>query len=129
MIQQVLNKRLLLDVLERMQTKTQASVEDGRRATTGTPFDNLGSAERTDILEGIAGAKEFLAEEEKPEPDRRGGDAELPLVERTTYMPRSPELSNLQSAIEEYFLEQRSEVVESPDPDDRRGGPVPMAGS
>lgn len=129
MIQQVLNKQLLLNVLDSMQAQAQASPEDRRRAATDTPFDKLGPGERTDILGGISGAREFLAKEEKAEPERRGGDAELPLADRTTYMPRSPELSNLQSAIEQYFLEQRPDVVESPDPDDRRGATVPMTGS
>jgi hypothetical protein len=44
------------------------------------------------------------------------------LADRNTYIPRSPELSNLQSAIELYFLEKRSETVETPPPDGRRGG-------
>ena len=44
-------------------------------------------------------------------------------------MPRSPELSNLQSAIEQYFTEHRPEVVESTEPNDRRGRTVLMSGS
>src|SRR5580704_14916055 len=112
-----------------MHTQAQASAEEGRRAASDTPFDKLGPADLTSILEGIAGAKAFLAKEEKSEPERRGGDTELPLADRTTYIPRSPELSNLQSAIERYFLEQRPEVVESPQPDDRRSSPVPVTGS
>lgn len=129
MIQQVLNKQLLLDVLDSMNTQMQASAEEGRRAGTGSPFDELRPTERTDLQEGIAAAKEFLAKEEQTEPDRRGGDAEVPLADRTCYLPRSPELSNLQSAIEEYFLEQHPEVLEFPGPDDRRGGTSPITGS
>ena len=65
MIQQVLNKQLLIDVLDSMRTQAQASAADGRRASPDTPFDSLGPAERTDILEGIARDEEFLAKEGK----------------------------------------------------------------
>lgn len=129
MIQQVLNKALLVDVLEDMQGQAETSAEEERRDRTGTPFDDLGTAESKELLEGIRGAKEFLAEERKKmEPERRGGDEEIPQRDRVTYIPRSPELANLQAAIEEYFLEQRTDVVETSDSEDRRGPETP-AGS
>ncbi len=132
MIQQILNKQLLQDVLESMRTQAQVSAADERRAFTGTPMDDLDALERAELVESIDAAKKFV-EEEQPATerasDRRGSAVALPLADRNTYMPRSPELSNLQSALEQYFLEQRSGVVESPRPDDRRGGSVPVAGS
>jgi hypothetical protein len=132
MIQQILNKQLLQDVLESMRTQAQVSGADERRAFTGTPMDDLDALERAELVESIDAAKKFV-EEEQPATerasDRRGSAVALPLADRNTYMPRSPELSNLQSALEQYFLEQRSGVVESPQRDDRRGGSVPVAGS
>lgn len=129
MIQQVLNKQFLQDVLDSMHAQAKASVEDERRAVTGTPMDEMGPAERAELLDAIETAKKYKVDEEQQARDRRGGAAELPLADLNTYIPRSPELSNLQSAIEHYFLEQRPEVVESPQPDDRRGGSAPAAGS
>lgn len=128
MIQQVLNKQLLQDVLDSMEAQAQAPAADERRARTGSPMDEMGPAERAELLDSIANAKRDVTEEQQA-PERRNGTVELSLADRTTYIPRSPELSNLQSAIEQYFLEQRSDVVESPGPDDRRGGSLPMAGS
>jgi hypothetical protein len=129
MIQQVLNKQLLQDVLDSMQALAQASVEDERRAVTGTPMDEMGPAERAELLQSIETAKKRAAEGDEEASDRRGESAELSLADRNTYISRSPELSNLQSAIEQYFLEQRSEAVESLQADDRRGGAAPVAGS
>jgi hypothetical protein len=129
MIQQVLNKLLLLDVLDSMQALAQTTTSEERRAITGTPMDEMNPAERAELLEGIETAKKDAAAGELPVQDRRGQAADLPLADRNTYMPRSPELSNLQSAIEQYFLEQRLEVVESPPQDDRRSSSTPVAGS
>jgi hypothetical protein len=129
MIQQVLNKRLLQDVLDSMQAQAQASVDDERRTITGTPMDEMGPTERTELLHSIETAKKHAAEEAEQSSDRRGESTEMSLADRNTYIPRSPELSNLQSAIERYFLEQRAEVVEWSKLDDRRGGSSPVAGS
>jgi hypothetical protein len=128
MIQQILNKQLLKDVLDSMQAQAQVITGDARRAVTGTPIDEMDPSERAELLDGIETAKKYT-DEEQAMPDRRGGVAALPLADRNTYVPRSPELSNLQSAIEQYFLEQHSDVVELPRPGDRRGGSAPVAGS
>jgi len=129
MIQQVLNKQLLQDVLDSMQAQVLAFGRDERRSLTGTPMDEIGSSERAELLDSIETAQEYAAAGERAAPDRRGGATDLTLADRNTYIPRSAELSNLQSAIEQYFLEKRPEVLESPRPNDRRGGSVPMAGS
>lgn len=136
MIQQVLNKQLLQNVLDAMQVQAQTPAEDERRAGAPTPMEEMGQAEREELLNDIATAKRDAAktaqESSKDErsPDRRGEASEPSPAERNAYIPRSPELSNLQSAIEQYVLENRSDAVESPVPDDdRRGGAAPMAGS
>jgi hypothetical protein len=127
MIQQVLNKQLLQNVLDNM--LAQVSVEDGRRAITGTPMDDMRPAERAELQHSIETAQRHAAEGEEQASDRRGESAKPSLADRKTYIPRSPELSNLQSAIEQYFTEKRAEVVEEPQRDDRRGGSAPVAGS
>lgn len=128
MIQQVLNKQLLLDVLDGMQAMAETRERDGRRAGTGTPADDMGTAERAEVLDSIETAKKFAAKEVQPRIERRGSGSELSLAERNSYIPQSPELSNLQSAIEQYFLEHRPEAMESSQPADRRGGSTPVAG-
>jgi hypothetical protein len=128
MIQQALNKQLLHDILDGMQVQAQAIVSDQRRADTGTPMDEMNPMERAELLESILIAKEHLAEEQ-PIADRRGGAAEVSFEDRNTYISRSPEISNLQSAIEQYILDRRPDVLESPRPDDRRGKSLPVAGS
>ncbi len=127
MIQQVLNKQLLQDVLESMRTQAKGSAGDDRRTFTGTPADEMDASEREDLLAGIASAEGFVQEEQAG--DRRVGEAEFTPADRNSYIPRSPELSNLQSAIEQHFLEHQPEAVESPQVDDRRGGSVPVAGA
>jgi Calcineurin-like phosphoesterase len=130
MIQQVLNKQLLQDVLDSMQAQAQAFTADQRRADTGTPMDDLSPAEHAELLDSIEIAKARVHEGKPPAADRRGEPAVVPLEDLNACIPRSPELSNLQSAIESYFLDQRPDLIESPDSDDdRRGGTVPMAGS
>src|ERR1700722_4223244 len=127
MIQQVLNKQLLLDVLDGMQAMVENRERDGRRVGTGTPADDMGKAERAEVLDSIEAAKKFAAKEVQPRIERRGG-GELSLAERNSYIPQSPELSHPPSANEQYFLEHRPEAMESPGPADRRGGSTLMAG-
>jgi hypothetical protein len=57
MIQQILNKQLLQDVLESMRTQAQVSAADERRAFTGTPMDDLDALERAELVESIDAAK------------------------------------------------------------------------
>jgi calcineurin-like phosphoesterase family protein len=130
MIQQVLNKRLLTDLLKQMRAQAEVAAED-RRARTETPIDDMNEGERAEIVNGLNEAEQFLKNEETAKDEqRRGGEDELTPSERSAYIPRSPELSNLQSAIEKHFFENRPELVETPDPeDDRRLGPAPVAGS
>jgi hypothetical protein len=129
MIQQVLNKQLLQDVLDSMHAEAQPSVEDGRRASTSTPMDEMGAEDLAVLREGIEKAKDFTQMEQQPAADRRGGSSDLSPPDRNTYFPRSAELSNLQSAIEQYFIERRPDLIESPQVDDRRAGSIPVAGS
>jgi Calcineurin-like phosphoesterase len=127
MIQQILNKQLLQDILDSMRAEAQTSASDERREVTGTPTDDMGPAERADLRNDIDTAIKD-AQDGPSAPDRRSADA-LPPEERNAYIPRSPELANLQSAIEQYFIEQRPETVESPESDDRRGASGSVAGS
>lgn len=130
MIQQVLNRQLLKDVLDNIQTAIQADASDDRRASTGTPTDDLNQTERAELLNDVKTAMEFKDPQATPASDRRGGVAEEPSkADLNAYIPRSAELSNLQAAIEKYFYEKRAETVETPEADDRRGSSAPMAGS
>ena len=130
MIQQVLNKQLLQDILGAMKGQAQASVADERRATTDTPLDDMGKAEKEELLNDIETAEKHAREGKEETSERRGGESDISMADRNTYIPQSAELSNLQAAIEQYFLEKRADVVEeSVDSDDRRGGSEPMAGS
>jgi Calcineurin-like phosphoesterase len=129
MIQQVLNIEFLQDLLERMQEQAGASIRDDRRASTGTPLDDLKAEEKQELLKDIQTAKSDAAGESSGIEDRRGESATLSAADRDVFIPRSAELSNLQSAIERHFLEHRADVIETPSPDDRRNGPGPVAGS
>jgi hypothetical protein len=129
MIQQVLNRQLLQDLLASMQTQAQFSVDEERRAATGTPMDDMSKSEREELLDSLKAAQEYRPEGEEQISDRRGEISELTLADRNTYIPPSPEIANLQSAIEQYFHKERSDVVETPQLDDDRRGSVPVAGS
>ncbi|HEY6249078.1 MAG TPA: metallophosphoesterase [Candidatus Angelobacter sp.] len=125
-----MNKALLQDLLDQMQEQADAAANDYRRVGTGTPLDDLNASEKSELLADIQTTKTHAAGESAKTGDRRGGTSELSKADQNIFIPRSPELSNLQSAIEHYFLEHRPGVVETPSPDDRRsGGPVPVAGS
>ena len=131
MIQQVLNKQLLQDVLVSMEAQAQAFSGDDRRDGTDSPMDDLSGADRQELLEGIQSAKQFAFPVDASASGRRGEAEPLSPAERNTFIAFSPELANLQSAIEAYFLEQRPDVIESfqDGDDDRRSAPAPMAGS
>ena len=57
--------------------------------------------------------------------ERRSGELTLTKQDQTAYIPRSPELSNLQSAIEAYFLKERRDVVEDVGENTERRGATP----
>lgn len=129
MIQQVLNKQLLVDLLEDMDEVANVDANTTRRATTGTGMDEMSPAEKEELAADVAATRTDRELGPPATPGRRGGPAEVSLADRNTFIPRSAALSNLQSAIEEYFQTQRPDVVEGPQADQRRGGAATVAGS
>jgi hypothetical protein len=128
MVEQVLNKELLRSVLQQMERVAATPVEDDRRGNR--EVSEPPSIPQIEVLlADIEAARQYA---DPAYQDRRSGEPPFDSKEeRTVYIPGSPELSNLQSAIEKYFLEQRPAVVEQGRPgasdDDRRGAPLGMA--
>lgn len=120
MIDLVLNKELLQNVLGQMDRAARVLEEERRGPKDPEPL----SAEENDQLLADLGVAQAYASATTGQPEaveRSPASKE----ERTVYIPGSPELGNLQSAIEEYFLQHKQEAVEEvyvprDDEDDRR---------
>ena len=139
MIQQVLNKLLIDDLLLTMEGELELDVDEGRRGAVETPLDDLRLDQKQELLNDISTAKADLAEEAEEQPDRenrddrrgsgkddRKGDEIPSEAYQKAYFPRSASLSNLQSAIESYFENEKPENIE--EAPERRGAQYP-AGS
>jgi hypothetical protein len=127
MVEQVLNKEQLQRVLVQMESAARTPVDDTRRGDLEEP-DPPSSAESEALLEDIAAAMRYANPNHE---DRRSGETTPASKEdRTVYIPGSPEISNLQTAIEKHFLEKRADLVEraplETDDDDRRKSPTGM---
>jgi hypothetical protein len=131
MIQQVLNRRLLEDFLAGMQSEAAATLRSPRRRAVGkTPFDDFSESAIRKLLAEIQQAKRDLTVPARTDAQKRGASRApktLSVSDRKAYIPQSPVLSNLQSAIEEYFRTQRPQTIEGQYLPGRRG-PVPLQG-
>src|SRR6266481_3130066 len=107
MIQQVLNRRLLEDFLAGMQSETAATLQTPRRrAAAKTPLDDFSESAIRGLLGEIREAKRDLTVPARTDAQQRASPRAaktLSVSDRKAYIPQSPVLSNLQSAIEEYF--------------------------
>jgi len=129
LIEQVLNKRFLQSVLRSMETVAmEPQDDDDRRGETALP-EPLNAHENELLLTGIRAAKSYRTVPAEEDSDRRGGEPELSVQDRKAFMPGTPELANLQSAIDEYCTEMRPDLLEETptrsdeDDDDRRREP------
>ena len=77
MIQQVLNRQLLHDVLKSMQTEAKAALEGQRRSMTRTPMDDMSSEARAELLADIETATKHVSEGLEAK-----GNLDLGLIER-----------------------------------------------
>jgi hypothetical protein len=131
MIQQVLNRRLLEDFLAGMQSEAAATLRSPRRRTVGkTPLDDFSESAIRKLLAEIRQAKRDLTVPARTDTQKRASShtaKTLSVSDRKAYIPQSPVLSNLQSAIEEYFRTQRPQTIEGQYLPGRRG-PVPLQG-
>jgi hypothetical protein len=127
MIQQMLNKNLLQDLTEALQREVTWPVAD-RRSLAATPMDDFNAGQQADLAQALKVAQRELANSAPASSDERRGEAELSIQDAKAYMARSPEVSNLQSAAEAYFLGKRSEVIKQSSPNDRRGGATSLGG-
>jgi hypothetical protein len=128
MIEQVLNRELLETVLQQMESVARAPVDDDRRGKKKGPKPPS-AAETEVLLKDIATAASYP---KPPSVDRRSDESDrMSKEDRTVFIPGSPELSNLQSAIEKYFTEQKPKMVkqyrQDTDDDDRRRTPTGLA--
>jgi hypothetical protein len=127
MIEQVLNREVLQSVLQQMKSVASTPVENDRREGDASVPPNVREPEA--LLADIAAATRYA----NPSTEERRSDEPSPAskADSTVYIPASPELSNLQTAIEKYFTEKRPWIVEkaSTDPGEteRRDAPAGMA--
>lgn len=131
MIQQVLDRGFLQDFLENVESEVDTTGDrPRRRAIAKTPLDDLSASQMQELVHDIQQAKADVTPPERT--SRRRSDVPSEDVSQTAkdenaYIPHSPALSNLQSAIEEYFRTQRPNTIESQTPSGRRKGmPVPL---
>src|ERR1700688_1986587 len=114
MIQQVLDRSFLQDFLGSMQSEVENILKGPRRrAVTKTPLDDLSGSEMLELTRDIRQARADVTPPGKLQRRRgaaRSSDPSQSVTEEKAYIPRSPAVSNLQSAIEEYFRTQRSDT-------------------
>jgi len=129
-IQQVLNKRLLTDVLSSMHSVVQVDFGNNRRTTRADPLAGISKADRADLLGNIDRAHNFCSSKQENASERRGARRDdVSMADSLAYIPRSPEVSNLQAAIERYFLEKRPSDIDTQSSTDRRGTSLQNAGA
>lgn len=132
MIQEVLNREFVLEQLREVRKELEAEVEDGRRSGGPRPEvdDHLTDEDFRAALEELRAAeqreRDLSSGQEGFEPpagDGRRGD-EPATLDDYAFISHDPVVSNLQSALEEYF-EEREDVHAAEDEEDddgRRGG-------
>jgi hypothetical protein len=116
-IQQVLDRRLLQDILASMESEVKNSLKTPRRrGPQKTPLDSYSESQMRELARDIRQAETDVSEAPRTPPQRRGpnrsGEKSPTVSERKAYIPRSPILSNLQSAIEDYFRTERPDAIE-----------------
>ncbi len=129
MIAQVLNREFVLQQLQEVHDylSNPPQVEERRSADSPAPEIDPGDAAEARALAAAALATETVASSgqsgfEPPPPERRG-DESAP-IDDFSFFSRDPAVSNLQSALEEYFAKNPQEPLETAAPaDDRRSNP------
>ena len=134
MIAEVLDRRFVMQQMERVKKALAEEAKGGRRDAAPLPHQ----LEREDYSEALS-ALQTADTSGQPgfEPpagavsDRRDGAAAAapPPLDERSFIGRDPALSNLQSAIEEFLITQAPEKVrtEAPRASDRRGGTAETA--
>jgi hypothetical protein len=117
MIQQVLNREFLCEFLYEMRSEIELSLyAPRRRDVPKSPLDEFSASDIRELLGDIREAGRNLSSRTTPASRRRGllssNQKRFTPSERLAYIEPSPEVSNLQAAIEEYFRTQRPDVVE-----------------
>jgi len=119
MIAQVLNRKFVLEQLERVKTQLlEDSASDRRRGEVQAEFEDLTQMDREEALKSV---NETLAKEQanssgqpsyqSPPPERRGEPQPAP-IDDFSFFSRDPVVSNLQSALDQYFEEKAPSEVE-----------------
>jgi hypothetical protein len=124
MITQVLNRQFVLDQLEQVKTHLQklakAEGETGRRRAAELPegAEDLTSDDYENALEFVNKSIQQETRQssgqlgfEQPEDERRRGKGSA-LMDDFSFFSRDPVISNLQSALEEYFETQQPDMLE-----------------
>jgi hypothetical protein len=117
MIQQVLDRRFLEAFLSEIESETEITLKPSRRrAIQKTPLDEFSEKQIRELMSDVRQAQKDIATPAEPRSQRRGPARSSPKslgpADRQAYIPQSPVLSNLQSAIEEYFRTQRPDTIE-----------------
>ncbi|HEV2855110.1 MAG TPA: metallophosphoesterase [Thermoanaerobaculia bacterium] len=131
MIAQVLNRDFVLERLKEVQDfLSSPQAEERRTAAEGGP--DLDPLDRATAAEALALAETALASETaqssgqpgfEPPPAERRGEESAP-IDDFSFFSRDASVSNLQSALEQYFAESQRETLEAAEPpDDRRSDP------
>ena len=125
MIQQVLDRRLLQDILVSMESEVKTSLKSPRRrGLRKSPLEDFSESQMRQLAGDIRQAKTEASERPERTVQRRGSigssQKNQTISEQKAYIPHSPFLSNLQSAIEEYFRTERPDVIEAQAPPGRR---------
>ena len=130
MIAQVLNRDFVLEQLREVQDFL-SSPQTSERRTAGAAGDEGPEIDPQDAEEARALAAAALASETaassgqpgfEPPPAERRGEESAP-IDDFSFFSRDAAISNLQSALEQYFHQRQSESLEAAEPpDDRRSG-------
>jgi hypothetical protein len=121
LIAQVLNREFVLDRLREVRDHLEDTADDRRRAGGEGPEIDPGEA-----AEALAAADRALEEEARassgqpgfePEEDDRRGEEPAP-IDDFSFFSRDPAISNLQSALEQYYREKQ--LVDEAEPDTGR---------
>lgn len=132
MIAQVLNRKFVLEQLERVKSQLLEDSAPGQRRGGQGEFGDLSQTDREYALTSV---NETLAKEaanssgqssyQAPPPERRGEPEPAP-IDDFSFFSRDPVVSNLQSALDQYFEERAASdlervVVKDFEDDQRRG--------
>ncbi len=131
MIEQLLNRKVVLDALEEIKAYLDPSRDTGRRAGETLPAeaDDLADGDYSNAFQEVQTALQSERRESSgqigfdSDEARRGDQA---LIDDVSFFSRDPIISIVQSALEQYYQERAPDELEDTDTDDgRRGGAVP----